>query len=202
MKKSAAIFGGAGLGVLIGLLIGMSTSGTVGIVIGAISSMLLVLLGFKEKGDSNVQALRVGAFGFFCAGAILIGLYFRVNNSFTSTIKSEIDKWTADSLFTLDEAKRYILYDRFGFIPEGVAIDSTKQRASLGTLSQLYSVSVLMSDCDKAENYEKFSIQNELKAYVRLDGIWKKISESVSQNIEPNNQKKTLRLIRRCLCDE
>jgi len=200
MEKAAAIFGGAGLGVLIGLLIGMSTSGTVGVVIGALSAVLLVLLGFKENGDSNVHAVRVGAFGIFCAAAILVGLYLRANNTFTPSITSEINRWTADSLFTLEEAKRYVLYDRFGFIPEGAAIDTTKQTERV--LTQLYGTEISISDCEKVKGYQNFPIGNELKAYERLGGIWEKVSRAVSQNVEPADQKETLHLIRKCLCDE
>lgn len=202
MNKSSAIFGGAGLGILIGLLIGLSTSSVVGVVIGAISSILLVLLGFKEKGDSNVQTLRVGSFGLFCAGAILLGLYFRVNNSFTPSIKSDVDRWTSDSIFSVNEAKQFIVYERFGIIPEGAIIDSVKQKQSMSSITTLYSVDISLSECEKLKGYENFPIENELRAYKRLGGIWKRLSESIGQGIETENQKSTLHLIRKCLCDE
>lgn len=200
MSKSTAIFGGAGLGVLIGLLIGMSTSGTVGLVIGSLASVLLVLLGFKEKGDSNLQTLRVGAFGLFCSIAILTGLFFRVNNSFTPTVKSEIEMWTSDSLFSLDEAKKFVLYERFGFVPPGVRIDSTIDKKRKQVV--LYSSDISILDCEKLQGYEDFPIQNELKAYKRLGGVWEEIALAIETDIDINNQKSTLHIFRKHLCNE
>ncbi|WP_026449952.1 hypothetical protein [Aequorivita capsosiphonis] len=200
MKKSTVIFGGAGLGILIGLLIGMSTSGTVGLVIGALASVLLVLLGFKEKGDSNLQTLRVGSFGFFCSLAILTGLFFRANNSFTPSVKSEIEKWTSDSLFSLNEAKTYVLYERFGFIPSGVKIDSTLDR-KVGT-SVLYGSEISISNCEKLRGYEGFPIENELNSYKRMGGIWEKIAVATESDVAVNSQKSTLHIFRKCLCNE
>lgn len=199
MSKSTAIFGGAGLGILIGLLIGMSTSGTVGLIIGTLASVLLVLLGFKEKGDSNTQTLRVGSFGLFCALAILTGLFLRVNNSFTPTIKSEVEMWAADSIFTLEEAKTYVLYERFGFVPSGVTIDTTidKKRAQV----VLYGSDVTFSDCEKLQGYKDFPIQNELNAYKRLGGVWEKIANAIESDVAVENQKSTLHLFQRSLCN-
>ncbi|MGB7786939.1 MAG: hypothetical protein WBL27_12625 [Salinimicrobium sp.] len=200
MSKSTAIFGGAGLGILIGLLIGMSTSGTVGLIIGSLASVLLVLLGFKEKGDSNIQTLRVGSFGLFCALAVLAGLILRVNNSFTPTIKSEVERWTADSLFSLQEAKTYFLYERFGFVPSGVEIDSTidKKRAQV----VLYGSDVSLSDCEKLEGYKSFPIQNELNAYKRLGGVWQRIASAVEADVDIVDQKSTLHIFQKCLCNK
>ena len=200
MKKSTAIFGGAGLGILIGLLIGMSTSGTVGLVIGSLASVLLVLLGFKEKGDSNLQALRVGSFGLGCSLAILIGLFLRVNNSFTPSIKSEIEMWTSDSLFNLNEAKTYVLYDRFGFIPSGIKIDSTVNKNRIQNI--LYGSEISISNCEKLYGYKDFPIENELNAYKRLGGIFEKTALEIEKEIDIDNQKSALHIVRKCLCNE
>ena len=199
MSKSTAIFGGAGLGILIGLLIGMSTSGTVGLVIGSLASVLLVLLGFREKGDSNLQTLRVGSFGLFCSLAILTGLFFRVNNSFTPTVKSEIEMWTTDSLFSLNEAKTFVLYERFGFVPSGVKIDSTLDKKR--TQVVLYGNNISISDCEKLRGYKDFPIQNELNAYKRLGGVWEKIANTIEKNVDVDNQKSTLHIFHQCLCN-
>ncbi|MDN3666924.1 hypothetical protein ACFFU1_08205 [Algibacter miyuki] len=201
MNKSTAIFGGAGLGILIGLLIGMSTSGTVGLIIGSLASFLLVLLGFKEKGDSNSQTLRVGSFGLFCSLAIIIGLFFRVNNSFTPTLKSEIEMWTADSIFSMDEAKAFVLYERFGFVPSGVKVDSTIDRKR--AQSVLYGTKVSISDCEKTQGYKDkdFPIQNELNAYKRLGGVWEKIANAIEKEVDIDNQKTTLHIFQQCLCN-
>lgn len=200
MKKSTAIFGGAGIGVLIGLLIGMSTSGTVGLVIGALASVLLVLLGFKEKGDSNLQTLRVGSFGLFCSCAIMLGIYFRVNNSFTPSLQSEIEEWTSDSLFSLEEAKSYVLYGRYGFIPNKAEINpemDVKRRQLV-----LYNSNVDVTTCEEVKGYEDFPIQNELEAYKHMGGVWEKAALSIEEDIHIINKKSSLHLVRKCLCNE
>lgn len=198
MSRGNAIFGGAGLGILIGLLIGMSTTGTVGLVIGALSTILVVLLGFKEKGDSGVHAWRVGSFGLFCAIAILAGVYFRAHNTFAPSVDSEIRKWTSEGQFSQEEAKTLFLYERFGFVPPDVQIDTVIAKKSQ---SVLYASDITLSDCEKLEGYQNFPIQNELEAYKRLGGTWESIATAIKQEVEVENQRAVLHHIQRNLCN-
>ena len=200
MKKGTAIFGGIGLGLLIGILIGLSTSSTVGLIIGALSSGLLVFLGFKGK-DSVIQTLRVGTFGISCTIALLIGLYLRVNNAFAPSIKSEVNSWIEDSIYSLDEAKSFVAYSRLGILTEEFQVDSFQNR-KLSQTTVLFGSEINISDCEKLIGYEDFPIENELKAFKRVGGIWEKIVVLIEKEIEPENQKKTLHLFRKCLCDE
>lgn len=200
MNKLIAITGGAGLGLLIGLLIGLSTVNTVGLIIGTLSSVLLVLLGFKGEGDVLAQALRVGAFGLFCSAAILAGLYLRVNNSFVPSVESELKRWSANGAFTQEEAKKYFLYEKFGFMPTGAVVDTSVNVKKNQTV--LYSSEVSFQDCEKLIGYENFPLNEELLAYEKIGGVWERVAVSVRESIEQENQKETLHLIRKCLCDE
>lgn len=200
MNKINAIIGGAGLGLLIGLLIGLSTVGTVGLIIGALSSALLVLLGLKGNEDGQNNALRIGAFGIFCAAAVLTGLYLRVNDSFAPSIESEIDKWTSDNNFSKEEAKKYFLYEKFGFIPSEAIRDTSVNVKKNQTV--LYNAEVSFQDCEKLKGYENFQVEEELLAYEKTGGVWERVAKSVKEEVDANQQKEVLHLIRKCLCDE
>ncbi len=49
MRNYSALFGGIGIGLLIGFLIGMTTLGVVGILIGTLATILLAYMGAKEE---------------------------------------------------------------------------------------------------------------------------------------------------------
>lgn len=200
MSKTIAIYGASGIGAVLGLFIGMSVSSTVGIIIGSLSSLLVALLGFKNNADGQLHSLSIGTFGFSCILFCLLGVFFRVNNVFEPSVSSEIKKWTADSIFTQSEAKRYIVYDRLGIIPEGKQINTQKEAKN--QISGLYSAEVLSDDCEDINRYKDFPIEDELKAYRSKGGIWKRVADSVSIKIAPSDQKKVLHLIKNCLCNE
>lgn len=200
MKNSSAFFGGTGIGLLIGFLIGMTTLGVVGIIIGTLSTILLAYLGTKKESTSESNAIRIGAFGLFCVVGILSGLYLRVTNAFLPSPSAEVSEWMKDGIFTQEEAKTYYIYDRFAFVPEGQVIDTLKDRKSGRTI--LYSVASTQSDCDKLEDYEAYSVTNKLDAYDKLGGVWSKGVAQIKQlTTSESEQLKMLELLKG-LCNE
>lgn len=199
MKNSSAFFGGTGIGLLIGFLIGMTTLGVVGIIIGTLSTILLAYLGTREEGTSESNALRIGAFGLFCVVGILSGLYLRVTNAFLPSPSAEVSEWMKDGIFTQEEAKTYYIYDRFAFVPEGQVIDTLKDRKSGRTI--LYSVASTQSDCDKLEDYEAYRVTNKLDAYDKLGGVWRGVAQIKQLTTSESEQLKMLELLKG-LCNE
>lgn len=190
MTKFTAFFGGAGIGVLIGVLIGMTTSGIVGAIIGTLTTVILAYFNNKEEHSEGSKSLRIGAFGIFCVIGILTGLYLRVQNTFLPSPTNEIEKWMKDSMFTKSEAKAYYLYDRFGFLPNGFIIDTTRNRRARQT--ELYSTEQLESDCEQLEAYNDFPIKNKLDAYARLHKSWKKEIDTIRKITQNTDQQEQL----------
>ncbi len=200
MKNSSAFFGGTGIGLLIGFLIGMTTLGVVGIIIGSLATIVVAYIGTKEEGTSETKALRIGAFGLFCVIGILLGLYLRVTDAFLPSPAAEVSEWMKDSIFTQEEAKTYYIYDRFAFLPEGQEIDTLKDRKSGRTI--LYGVETTQSDCDKLEDYDAYSVANKLDAYDKLGGMWSKGVAQIKQlTTSESEQLKMLELLKG-LCNE
>lgn len=200
MRNYSAFFGGTGIGLLIGLLIGMTTLGVVGIIIGTLATILLAYIGGKEEDTSESKALRTGAFGLFCVIGILSGLYLRVTDAFLPSPSEEVSEWMKDSIFTKEEAKTYYIYDRFAFVPEGQVIDTLKDRKSGRTI--LYGVETTQSDCDKLEDYETYGVANKLDAYDRLGGVWSKGVAQIKQLTNSESEQLKMLELLKGLCDE
>jgi alkylhydroperoxidase family enzyme len=96
MLMAAQVFSSLGIGLLVGILLGLSSAPVVGLVVGSITALLASLLGFnlptKERAENAsgnqlpqamVQmliALRAGTFGFACVAGIFIGIYMRTHD--------------------------------------------------------------------------------------------------------------------------
>ncbi len=113
------VFGGTGIGLLTGLLVGLSTSPIVGTVLGGILTLGVLWLGFEEVRKAGLEdsdpatkllarrsiSMRMGCFGLACAGGVLAGLYLRTNNALAPSIRSQRDEW-ADLLRDRSKEKR------------------------------------------------------------------------------------------------
>jgi hypothetical protein len=92
------LFGGAGMGLLLGTLVGLSSSPVVGIVVGALASVLAVFLGLDVSTGSVIGALRIngvriGALGVATVIGLGLGLYVRVNNPFLPDPEVQLQRW-------------------------------------------------------------------------------------------------------------
>ncbi|MCB0397223.1 MAG: hypothetical protein KDD36_11245 [Flavobacteriales bacterium] len=201
MKNSVAIFGGIGIGALLGLLMGMSVSGTVAVVVGALTSALLVLLGLKEQTDPVHQALRVGAFGVSCTVMALVGLYIRANSIFSPTVEEDIRMWTQDSSYTIDDARQFVAYQRLGILPKNHEVDKDMKPDPKAGTSVLFSKYVSQEKCDEADGYVSYSVEEQINAWKVMGGVWAVAAKGVT-DINPNDRKKALALIQSCLCHE
>jgi hypothetical protein len=89
------IFAGVGLGVLTGLLVGLSASPVVASVVGAIAAGIVTLLGLAPGDGSRKMfapgsTVRLGTFGLACALATLLGLYIRTHELLSPTPDQQI----------------------------------------------------------------------------------------------------------------
>jgi len=116
LNMITAFVNGAGVGLLLGALVGLSISPVVSGVIGTISGLLAVLLGLNEKYLSPVKSIRIGAFGFSCVAGILLGIYIRTNNAMMPDREKMLNDYMKVG-FSKQVALDFIVYREFNMIP-------------------------------------------------------------------------------------
>jgi len=96
MLMTTQVFSSLGIGLLVGILLGLSSAPVVGLVVGSITALLASLLGFKvptrdrDEGAADEQlppalaqmliGVRAGTFGFACVLGIFAGIYMRTHD--------------------------------------------------------------------------------------------------------------------------
>ena len=114
------VLAGVALGTLLGLLVGLTNSPVVAIVVGALASGLLVLLGLGATKGEDAAATRANAgrlcgFGFAAAAALLVGMGIRTHETLTPAPDLQVKRLT-DSGFTNDEAHAWVAYKNAGLL--------------------------------------------------------------------------------------
>ncbi|GAB0114611.1 hypothetical protein [Acidisoma sp. C75] len=113
----AEAFSGMGLGVLVGLLLGLSSTSLVGEVMAALMAGLAAFLGLAKAGGPD-RAMRIGFFGFACALGGVGGLALRASDVLAPDIKAQVQRWT-DAGYSAEDAQSLVAYERLGVRPAG-----------------------------------------------------------------------------------
>ena len=114
------IVAGAGLGLLVGMLLGLSVTQVVGGVVAALSAILAGFFGLSGLAGP-VRSWRIGAFGFGCVLGVVAGLAIRSGTLLAPSVASDVQKWQQAG-FPPEEARAYVLYERLGVKPGGATI--------------------------------------------------------------------------------
>lgn len=118
----ADVLAGASLGVLVGLLVGLSSSPVTATVVGALVALLAGVFGLADKipvGLTGVGARRVMAFSLACSVALIAGVMLRTHQVLspsTAHIRQQLsDIGISDKV----EQMHMIRLLRFGLLPPG-----------------------------------------------------------------------------------
>lgn len=145
MRKD--IFSGAGLGLLVGVIIGISIAELTGIILGALTSLLAAFFGLRSNSEGEKgNQLVIGSFSFTCVLAIFLGLLIRTHNFLAPSLASQIKEYELAS-FDSAEIREIILLKEFGIIPEGYSFSKEAR--------QMNRNSILMAD----ETSETYNVQ-------------------------------------------
>ena len=124
MEKSVGqLFAGIGLGLLVGILVGLSSSPVVSVVVGALAAGMVTLLGFTrpaKDGDpthAEGSTIRLGGFGLACSVAVLLGLFIRTHNWLSPSIADQVSE-VQRAGFSAEDARRWVAYKNVGAILE------------------------------------------------------------------------------------
>ena len=114
----SAIINGGGIGLLLGMLMGLTDKPVVAGIITTLSGLLTLLLGVNEVYITILKGIRIGAFGVFCVAGVLWGLDIRTNNGMLPSREKMMEEYTKVG-FTKQEALDFIAYREFQIIPRG-----------------------------------------------------------------------------------
>ena len=108
-------FAGSGLGLLVGMLLGLSSASVVGIVVTALTAGLAAFLGLVRT-EGPDRALRIGFFGLACAIGVIGGLALRSGAWLAPNVQADVARWE-DAGFPKEEARSLVAFQRLGVRP-------------------------------------------------------------------------------------
>lgn len=115
------ICAGVGVGALLGLVMGLSTSPVTSTILGSISAALLVLLGLSgttQSGETAYQrSVTVAAFGLSCTIMLAIGVYFRTHSVLALSL-TEQDRQLQSVFSDPSERRRILLFQNYGLLAQ------------------------------------------------------------------------------------
>jgi hypothetical protein len=125
------VLSGAGLGLLLGKVVGLATSPVVGVVVGALTSLLAAVLGLQGGGDGaapalarvRVNGLRIASFGLAAVIGVLAGLYVRINNPLAQPPEQQLARWTKAFPDNPALAAQMMISERSGLNPAKLKFD-------------------------------------------------------------------------------
>jgi hypothetical protein len=153
------------MGLLLGTLVGLSSSPVVGVVVGALASVLAIFLGLDATAGSALGALRVngpriGALGAATVVGLGLGLWVRVTNPFLPDPAAQLARWQAALPDDPTLAKQMMVLERTGVAPS---------RFQYGDEPPSEDVEVAAQEGAAARQAVLFSTLGDFNACSRLD---------------------------------
>ncbi len=200
------LLAGAGIGLLLGLLVGLSSSHVVATVVGAVAGGLLILLGLNQAKDGAagaqpLSAWRLAGFGFACSLALLVSVWIRAHHSLSPPIKNQVKELT-DVGYAPDDARAWVAYVDSGLTVNGSkpveqAKDTGPSAASASSL--LFATEGKVDSCGLL-NPDRYKDQKEQINAMRLQGgQWASYAAYVEQ-LDTGLRDTALTSARKLLC--
>jgi hypothetical protein len=210
-----SLFGGAGIGLLFGVIMGTSVEPIVATMFGTLTTLLAGILGLNDKYFSDTKAVRIGAFGFACVVGAYLGLFVRSHNLLSPSLSDLKLKYLAVG-YTEQQALNFITQKEFGIalisnpvvsdtgseahvsIPQATVIDPSvmKQHSSL-----LFSAPVELSGCDELEYTDvSLPLDEVINNFELTGGVWEVLGLYVVENVVEARQKSILLSIKDSAC--
>jgi len=205
-KSTAQLYSGSGLGLMLGLLLGLSSTPVVAVVVGAIAALLgsIVLPHLPSKATANDAAetratidLRAGAFGMVCVVGILGGIWLRTHDVLSPKVPTLIEKleqWKSIG-FSPQEARTLVARS------EGLGEGGGKATAGLSTTR-----TVLFSDpttrCAQLKVDRYATVDAAATAYEEYgESALARIARSLSRLPDPDARMKALEVVVEAVCN-
>ena len=198
------LFAGTGLGLLVGLLLGLSSSPVVSVVVGALATGMVTLLGFGGKDGTFVytggSAIRLGSFGLACATAVLLGLCTRTYDWASPSIAQQVAK-VQQAGYSADEARRWVASRNVG-----TALNSNQGRSDGSSQTASVASSVLFSGGNSGEcqyfDTRRFKDNTEhLYTLRQMGGTYAEYAGKIGA-LDANQQKSVLEALQLLFCPQ
>ncbi len=121
------VFSGVGIGLLLGTVLGLSTTPVVALVVGALTSILAVFLGLDGKENSrlpSVSSVRIGAFGLATVAGLGLGLHLRINNPIAIAPSVAMERWIEAFPDNPTLARQMMIYERTAIVPGALQFEA------------------------------------------------------------------------------
>lgn len=203
---ASQIFSSVGIGLLIGILLGLSSSPVVGLVVGAVAALLTSLIGAGLPRSENGQAtaetfslhqqkligIRAGVFGLTCVLGIIAGISMRTHNVLSPsepTLKERLEELTGLG-FSGPEARALL------FPQPAPPLPSTQTSSTATTAPPVHRTVLFAADAKLCEQLagQTFDSFAAAIAYYRLGNLphLAKIAENLDREIPDEHKKQDL----------
>ncbi|GAA0549991.1 hypothetical protein [Chitinophaga japonensis] len=196
MKKE--LFAGIGLGLLTGIIIGLSIAEVTGIILGALTSLLAAFFGLQgsREGEAGNQ-LIIGTFGFTCVLAIFAGLYMRTHNVLAPSPDASLRAYRAAG-FDTSEIKKIVLFRELGLVPEGYTFSKEAKQAGSTVLMAKDPGSL-----DLCALTEQSTLEDIQQAFSQSGGVYDELQRSLRETVSnPDERRLTLLHLKKIICKQ
>ena len=205
------LFAGVGLGLLVGVLVGLSSSPVVSVVIGALAAGMVTLLGFSRStkdGDtssSEGSVIRLGGFGIACTAAVLFGVFIRAHNWISPSIAQQVDE-VRKAGYSEDEARRWVAYKNVGTVLEPGSGSGRSEQPAPVRGTEPVAASVLFSggnsgECQYFDTTRYKDAPEHLYSLRQMGGKYAEYAEKISM-LDTSKQKTVLESLRLLFCPQ
>lgn len=212
-SATVSLFSGAGIGVMVGALLGLATSPMVGVLAGAVGAGLAAVLGLNDAHFTTAKGLRIGAFGVAVALAAPAGLYARNHRLLHPSPASLADRKAEYLALGLEEEEVLGLLrewlsvtgvpggDRSGARVQGVAGVLAPPGAAAGTASRVSERGVELANCRELVRLGDAMTVPQFVGALSADGPrWRMFADRVRESLTGDDQKRALLLARDEVC--
>jgi hypothetical protein len=210
------VLSGSGLGLLLGSVVGLTTTPVVAGVVGGITSLLAVFLGLDGGGEGKLGALgrvqlngvRIGCFGLAAVVGVALGLYVRINNPLAEAPERQLERWQAAFPDNPRLAREMMVYERtrlkpaaLSFDTSGPATEVTVGEGAGATAAVLYSALKSADNCrELAPARSGNDVNKLLEAYNNRGGPLAVVATQV-RALPPEQRAGALESVRTLLCE-
>jgi hypothetical protein len=179
-SKALEIIAGSSLGLLTGMLLGLSVAQVVGGAIGALTALLAAFFGLAKTSDqlqaSMLRAIRIAGFSLACTLGVILGLTARTHGWLSASIQSQVNDWKAAGASPSD-ALAYVAYQQLGIVPAKMSV-STIPAASRSETGLFANHGI--QNCSDLLNARYDSATLRVQAMQQAGGSWAVFANSLA----------------------
>jgi len=182
-------------------MVGLSKSPVVAIIVSALAAGLLTLLGFSraiKKGEPTGMSdspARLGAFGFACAGALVLGVCAREHNWLSPSIAEQVQS-VKNAGFSAEQARQWVAYMNVGS-PDTNA--NASSRITTGRSGSMLFAGSDAGDCQFFKTSSYKDSQGELDSLKMQHGNYEALALKLS-SLTPEEQNAILASLEPFFC--